>query len=282
MGYLKVFKKNKSNIDISTYYTNTDFKESALYEHYKTLEKAKIGSFQTYCENDFLKTIDLTNLSSNVGFMSPAVRYVDIANRFMIFESLPTYRKISVSSQRRAYVKPSNTNIYNIAVPWQVYLAWFDIKMNLIILKAYYSKGPIENLNHQLYSIPMYNVYANGKICLPKHSTLISKMQKDYSDLIINSIEDFWLGSFNTDLWDNLNNSSILQMRDNNKELLKSINYNNLDHTNIYSIFSALTLDEIMEFNFVPYLTLDRVAPINARNDVNNSKIIQQLSLRNC
>ena len=59
-------------------------------------------------------------------------------------------------------------------------------------------------------------------------------------------------------------------------------NYKNLDHSNIYDIFSALTLDEIMEFNFVPYLTLNRVAPINARNDVNNSKIIQQLSLRNC
>lgn len=284
MGLLKAFKKDKNNINVLTFYTNfsdvPDDKE--LYENYEKLALSKIGSVQEYSENDFLRTIDLTNLSSDVGFMSPAVRYIDIANRFIIFESVPTYKKISVSSVSRANVRDSNTKTYNIAIPWQIYLAYFDVKMNLIQLKAYYSKGPIENFDHQLYSIPLYNVYGNGRICLPKHGIDKSKEEKDYSDLIVNSIEDFWMGSFNTDLWNNLNNSSIRYLWNSNEGFLKELGYTNLDHSNIYNIFNSMTLNEIMEFKFFPYLRLDNVAPINARNAVNNSTIIQQLSLRNC
>lgn len=284
MGLLKVFKKDKNNINVLTFYTNfdTSINNEELYKEYKKLESSKIGSIQVYDENDFLKTIDLTNLSSDVGFMSPAVRYIDLANRFIVFESVPTYKKISVSNVSRANVREANTKTYNIAVPWQIYLAYFDVKMNLIHLKAYYSKGPIENFNHKLYSIPLYNVYGNGRICLPKHGLKKSDKKKDYSELIVNSIQDFWMGSFNTDLWDNLNHSSIRKLWDSNQKFLKELGFVALDHSNIYEIFNSITLDEVMEFNFNSYLRLDQIVPINLRNAVNNSTIIQQLSLRNC
>lgn len=285
MGYIKAYQKIKNKIRVMTFYDNVhgNRTDKEIFTAYETAKKSGMGSTLDHPESEFLEKFNLSARPSEIGFMPPAVRYVDMASRVIVFEAVPQVKKISLSNVAKHRVDKFNTSIYNIAVPWQIYIATFDIQMNLATLKIYYSKGPIESFDHQLYSVPLFNVYDDGRVCLPDHPGEYYKQNKNYCDLIVDAIEDFWMSSFNTDLWDNMNGDVLRFIRDRNVKILGDLSKTKkFDVYSLYDIYAGLSLDEIMELEFVPYLKLAQVVPMTNVNSISNTAIIQQLTLRNC
>ena len=136
---------------------------------------------------------------------------------------------------------------YSIAVPWQVYVCSFDGNYHITNLQFFYAKGPIVDLDHQLYHAPLFNIFADDKICMPARSTY-RQNPKTIASLMNECYSAVWNSSFNFDLYSNINS----MLFDKNKELILSLGYNTFTYHNAIPLFSKMTLDEVMEFEFLP------------------------------
>lgn len=285
MTVFKQYKKIKDNIQIKAIFrvAYPPAADGIVEDIPKFIEQGEMSlnapsaNSTMILEDKFLETMASSD-AKNIGFMPPAVRYVSLSQKVLIFEGLPGFKTISFSSKPKNLVKPNNTWTYNIAVPWQLYVVNFDSSFRIVNLYAFYTKGPINNLNAQLYKIPLTNVYSDGRICMPKIKDTASK-NEDLGVMVADAVARFWSSSFNMDLYDNLSHYNCLDLTQKNRNLFKELKIDApqtpFDYINF---FSSLDISQILDFNFVPGQNLKSFI----HNPISYPALLGQLNLRNC
>lgn len=139
-------------------------------------------------------------------FLPPGVRY--ITPGLIVFEKPPTHKLISIFDDYKDTLS-HNTRVtdYYLPIPWQVYIASYNPKdMRLYSVKMYFSNSSIYSSNQHIYTPPLHNFFANGKLCRPFFSTMedIEKYSQDYSGIIASAYDWIWNTGFNLDITQNI------------------------------------------------------------------------------
>lgn len=177
------------------------------------------------------------NLSQNSGVLPPGVRI--IGENYVVFERPPSYQNVFYNTEKvSSDMSDSNTHLFRIPVPWQVYIATFDSNYYLTAVSMFFSPTSLMSKDQPLYLAPLPNFYTNGSLCRPMFSSMedIERYPKDLSGVIASAYDWIWNNGTNNDLNEAMVHINI-QLISKNRSLINETIFKNVSSEVYDSIF---------------------------------------------
>ncbi len=134
---------------------------------------------------------------------------------------------------------------YTINIPWTIW--FFDFyppshsnRKDIRNVKVFCSPTSIQSNSSTLYTLPLPNIYDDNSVC-SGNAFLSSILYSNFSAYVIGSINMFWTSRFNNDLVNNIGSLDLGSYRYTREYLEK---------------YSALSMDEVLQANFMPAMTV--------------------------
>jgi hypothetical protein len=171
------------------------YTSKSLYDYYSSFIFPKVDNI------DFSSLDNITSL-----MLPPGVRY--LTPGIIVFEKPPLYKIVSIFDDYKDALN-QNTNLtdYYLPIPWQVYIASYNPEdMRLYSVRMFFSNSSLLSVDQPLFSPPLQNFYANGKLCRPFFSSMedIEKYSQDYSGIMASAYDWVWNTGFNLDITQNI------------------------------------------------------------------------------
>lgn len=208
----------------------------------------QVQDLGTKTDADILAKLDALSESKDSGVLPPVVRWVSPQRKYAILERPPQTLDVHYYGVKAGLVSKAKLQEHTIALPWTVYCVGFDAYMRPSETYVFASTGPIKDINHQLFVLPLTNTYANGRFCLPNLPEATLAMDKPWSmgEGLNASFGQVWMSNFNTDITDTCINShrnrrpAIFYPDD------PKINYAKIKPANILKRWSQLSIEEVV------------------------------------
>lgn len=156
----------------------------------------------TYLMSNLFSGFTNNNISGkDSGILPPGVRVV--GQNYVIFERPPSYQNVFYNIDKvHSEMTDSNTHLFRIPVPWQVYVAVFDSNYYLTSVSMFFSPTSLVSKDQSLYLAPLPNFYTNGSLCRPMFSEMeeIERYPKNLSGVISAAYDWIWNNGTNNDL----------------------------------------------------------------------------------
>jgi len=213
---------------------------------YKIGTKLTILDSNIVAKNFFKKTLTDSNI------LPPVTRWVSPDMRSIAVERQPaniTIKYVDIHGDYGDYCDDEDCDcegdrserefLFNINIPWTVWFFEFADGLNnsFTSTSVFARNSALSSMDDRLYSLPVANLYEDGKICWgnsrPKrfeHNTL--------SSYIMHSINVFWTDDFNNDLTSCMYDSGIPEFN----------SYGNCDQ--IFESWSHLSMEEVLNIDF--------------------------------
>jgi hypothetical protein len=137
----------------------------------------------------------------NIGLLPPAVRWVSKDRKAVVFERPPSQYFIEVAWERKELAHSAPKKVFELPIPWTVYLAYFDAGYNPVKVFCYTRPGPITALQDEVFLLPMFNIYMDSHLCNPVVGTF-----EDHPETLSWGVQEVfnmvWNSGFNLDLMD--------------------------------------------------------------------------------
>jgi len=206
------------------------------------------------------------------GLMPPGVRY--IGKNYVIFERPPTYKTVfyTPSTVEEMFDEdgnfdPEESRIYNIPVPWQLYIVFFDLNYYVSDVYMYFMNSHLTSPDQTLMLPALPNFYVNGMLCRPTFDSMddIERYSKDIKGVIETAYDWVWDNGTNNDLTEcvvhlvrqNLDGLIFQNIPQELREkYIRKIDYVNVYHFNgtqvdlIMSSWEKISMDDIIKYTF--------------------------------
>jgi hypothetical protein len=173
-----------------------DYENIVFYED--GTEKSREKDFVSVLKNQFVFTLPS-------GLLFPAVRYS--IPGFLVFERPPITKMVEYAALPIDNLTEENfeesLRKYNLALPWQLYVAEYDPNTMLLFrVHMYFMKESLKDIDQTMYLAPLPNFYANGHLCRPLLANMddIERYSKDLSGVMASAYDWIWNSGFNHDL----------------------------------------------------------------------------------
>lgn len=210
------------------------------------------------------------SISLPSGLMFPAVRYS--VPGLLVFERPPTNKLVEYISVPVDYINEESyerIQSYNLALPWQLYLAEYDPKTMLLTqVHMYFMKESLRDSNQIMYMPPLPNFYANGTLCRPLLANMedIERYDKSLSGIMVSAYDWIWNSGFNHDLMEclmtvNLHKQNTLYDSNHQRTPISASWQRHMhpkDVAKILGDWEKYTLDNIISVNW-PNLSITRL-----------------------
>jgi hypothetical protein len=204
-----------------------------------------------------------TNLK--VGWLPPMVRWISESGSVVLLERKPEIREIRYIKKGRSHAtamteadKRSSASVFNILVPWQIFVMGIADNYTPHNIFAFLSPKPLELITDPVYAMPMPNVYGDGRVCAPMLAEMSDTDCFSIAEAVNLSYSMFWSSGFNYDLTNALSVAIEGGMIPNIED------YGNNDDDHIDRFFTAWqnNVRQISDINFVnPGDTENAIAP---------------------
>lgn len=175
-----------------------------------TLSVPDIASGSTELFNDnFRESFKIDGLQP--GMLPPGLLYTNELHTLLVFERPPTFKKIGFCNAKKYQAQGTRPEFYILAVPWQVYIAEYELNGTLSTLAMFYADSEIENVivnknvvrvvpksRSAIMNPPLTNIYENGFFCLD--TTIASSTYPSLETRMAAVHNLIWESVFNTDL----------------------------------------------------------------------------------
>lgn len=166
------------------------------------------GSTDLFNEN-FKESFKIDSLRP--GMLPPGLLYTNELHTLLVFERPPTYKKIGFCNAKKYQAQGTQPKYFEIAVPWQVYIAEFELNGTLTSLAMFYVDSEIENItvhknvvrlvpksHGSIMNPALTNIYENGLFCL---DTTLAASEFPSLEMRMIAVHNLvWESVFNTDL----------------------------------------------------------------------------------
>lgn len=145
------------------------------------------------------------------GMMPPGLLYTNELHTLLVYERPPTLKTVAFCAAKKYATDGQPITKYVLAVPWQVYVAEYELNGNLVALQMYYADSEIQSISLDGVSLyiqpksgayllapPLPNIYESMQFCLdmgiaaPQYQSLETRMA------VIHNL--VWESVFNLDL----------------------------------------------------------------------------------
>lgn len=216
--------------DSDTNKINTDFYGYNNYDH-------SLGMTEDQLMNKIFKHKE----SQGSGFLPAAIRYYNSGEGFMLFETPPSHKTISISHVAKGSVNQGNTHKYTIPFPWIVYAICMNSNYQCTQLRIAYRNAPLQAAGNDFYYPLLPNVFEDLTICMP--GRFYERNHDSVPDLIEDLLKSYWSSSFNRDL--NINDCAISYLNNNNSLAI--------NQENIWDQMSMMTLEDVLRLKMLQY-----------------------------
>lgn len=200
---------------------------------------------------------DLYNPEIRSGLLFPAVLYH--IPGLLIFERPPIQKLVEyIDRPVDNITDESEINSYNLPLPWQLYIAEYDPKRMLLCkVHMYFMNESFKGPHQIMYSPPLPNFYANGKLCRPFLASMedVERYDKSLSGIMASAYDWIWNSGFNHDLAE-----TVMSLYSDKNNSFYNPNYNRVpishswhrhihpkDVHNILTIWEKMSFDEILK-----------------------------------
>jgi len=145
------------------------------------------------------------------GMLPPGLLYTNELHTLLIFERPPAYKNIGFCNAKKPQAARSELQHFNIAVPWQVYIAEYELNGTLTSLAMFYADSEIDHVSvtqnivrvtpksrNTVMNPALTNIYENGLFCLD--TTIASSPYPSLETRMAAIHNLIWESVFNTDL----------------------------------------------------------------------------------
>lgn len=175
----------------------------------------ELGEFDA---GKLMQSIYRSARSSKSGFPPNALRWLSADQRICVFERPPSTRTISFLPHRRDDIDTriedydKNSHVYDIPIPWQVYLVYFDQHYNPVAVFMFFRPSPLTSMYNEIGTAPLLNFYYSSRLCNPTIEGYDSELAiPDDERNIAHGIQDafvmIWGSGWNYDLQDALHSA---------------------------------------------------------------------------
>lgn len=205
------------------------------------------------------------SVPSDSGLLPPGVRF--ISNNFVVFERPPCVKTVFYIPQPVSSIDGRvEPIVYNIPIPWQLYVATFSNEYYCSDVYMYFMNTPLSSLDQNVYMPTLPNFYTNGILCRPMFSSFeeVDRYSKSISGVIASAYDWVWNNGTNNDLTEPLVH---LLLQNQNGQLCQEVKkthssyfsnarlnavtyFSPLEVTLIMSAWEKMTIDQVLEYQF--------------------------------
>lgn len=201
----------------------------------------------------------------NTGLLPPGVRF--ISNNFVVYERPPCVKTLFYIPQQVSHIDGRvEPIVYNIPIPWQLYVATFSNEYYCSDVYMYFMNTPLSSLDHNVYMPTLPNFYTNGLLCRPMFSSFedVDRYSKNISGVVASSYDWVWNNGTNNDLTEplvhlllqNQNGQICQEAKKTHPMNFSNARLNSLSYlapnevTLILSIWEKMTIDDVLQYQF--------------------------------
>lgn len=194
-----------------------------------------------------LEKLKALRKGTDTGVLPPVVRWVSPQRRYAILERPPQTIDVNYYGVRANKISSAKLQEKTISLPWTTYCIGFDAYMRPIDTYVFATNGPITSEYTQLFVLPLTNIYANGRFCLPSLAPEMYDIDKPLTmgEGINMAYGQVWMSNFNTDIIETVMNSYSVQKPAVLFPEDPEADYTRVSPTRLLTRWSKLSLEEV-------------------------------------
>jgi hypothetical protein len=141
--------------------------------------------------------------NSDSGLLNIGLRYISPDRRTIAFEQPPRYIDMIYTGMGGADAerhKGTKGKLYQIPVPWMVYVAYLDNDCSPINIFAFTLEHQLTSLDDRIKMLPLTNFYQEGKLCRAPQDDNETSFPKTLAGAMAATFYAVWMTGFNADL----------------------------------------------------------------------------------
>lgn len=151
-------------------------------------------------DDDFIKSKLKVTSAKNTGILPPVVRYISPSGRNVLLERPPQVVTLNYYGVPKFSITEETTlQQVDIALPWTLYAFTLNEYNYPYEIHVYGMSKPCQNINQELYLLPVTNYESDGKFCPPTVDGGYVEFDT-ISEGINFGYQSIWSSTFNTDI----------------------------------------------------------------------------------
>jgi hypothetical protein len=137
------------------------------------------------------------------GLLNIGLRYISPDRKIIAFEQPPRYIDMiytgmgGTDAERH---KGSKGTMYQIPVPWMVYVAYLDNDCSPLNIYAFTLRHQLKSLDDSIHMLPLTNFYQDGRLCRAPQDDNETSFPKTLAGGMAATFYAVWMTGFNADL----------------------------------------------------------------------------------